>query len=221
MAEDNDSSWDSIMDELDGSSSSDEGGTPPNQPSAVKPKLVAPVLSPQELEQRRAHIESIMDKVLMDIPKEPEDADSPLEYLLYHFYYTVQFFVYHYKLNGDSFFPHVETDSDEVLTEKAYYTHLRYCHKAFSEKLRQLAQQNYAAYFSAVAERPGSKTLLEFMKQLYVHKEMHSRRIKTDPTQSRTKTDTKRATVNCVNKETYDPKNEAHKVRWYVLSNVF
>lgn len=148
---------------------------------------------------------------------EPEDY---LERLLYFFYFSAQYLILSAKTNGDKPIPDVLHDSDETLKEKAYFIHLFECFNKFNDIMGLIAISMYNEFDNRLKvhlkEQYDDHTLAYFMGALKIHKELHSRRIKSDPSTFRTKVDDIRVTYNTITKEKYNPNDKDHK-SWRLL----
>lgn len=174
------------------------------------------ITTPEEFLRRRKHVSEIGDALFRELPAPPDDYE---ERILYYFYYTVQFILLYTKLNGVKPVPDVANDSDDVIREKAYFIHLDHCYKQFNEiiqKMTTIIYNNIHERISKHLEHEKDHLLFKILKDIVIYKEMHSRRIKSDPSASRTKTTNINRTYNLITDEEYDPKNKDHKT-WRML----
>ena len=163
------------------------------------------------------HIRDTIENEMKTLPKEPEDY---LERILFYFYYSVQYLVLFSKTDGIKPTPDIN-DSDERLKEIAYFIHLEDSYYKFNGVIPLIAKSmfdlvNHKLYNHIEKNGYDDHPLVFFMKKIIKHKEMHSRRIKSDPAASRTKVDNINATYNSVTQEKYDPNNKDHK-SWRML----
>jgi hypothetical protein len=166
--------------------------------------------------QRKNYVSSIGDAVFQELPICPDDR---LDKLLYYFYYSVQFVLLYTKLDGKKPVPDIFKDSNDTIREKAYFIHLDHCYKKFNELIKEITNNVYNDIFervSAHTHNDKKHRIMEIFKYIVVYKEMHTRRIKSDPTATRTKTTETTKTRNIITDEYYDPENKDHKT-WRVI----
>lgn len=175
-----------------------------------------PITTPEEFIQRRQHVSEIGDALFRELPTPPDDYE---EKVLYYFYYTVQFILLYTKLNGEKPVPDIINDTDEIIREKAYFIHLDHCYKQFNEMLQKMTTTIFNLIHEKISnhlEHDKNHLMFKILKDIVVYKEMHSRRIKSDPSASRTKTTHVNRTYNLITDEEYDPENKDHKT-WRML----
>lgn len=176
------------------------------------------VLTPEDFILRKKYVSEIGDKVFSDLPGIP---DNYTERLLYYYYYAVQFAILYHKLDGQKPVLDIVNDSDDVIREKAYYMHLDNCYREFNSMVEILANNVLGSIKNKIKARSDSenaKTLLYMLDQFVKFKELHTRRIKSDPAAPRTKVDStaSKITYNLVTGERYNHENEDHK-SWRML----
>ncbi len=175
------------------------------------PPAPAPVLDANELIARQNHFHEICRDVYSKIPIPPDEGTT--EHILYLFYYAVQFTIVFSKHNTRPV-PDFINDNDETIREKAYINHLHTSYRAFLKLIDILANNVYRSIRVRVNALPQSETrdtLLWFIEKLGIYTELHSRRIKSDPAASRTKTDVIQRTFNVITGEEYNHNNDDHK----------
>jgi hypothetical protein len=204
-------SWDDSLLELFGTD--EEGSSYESSESevAVSPKLQPRLPLPDRLE----YIKKLGEDYLMSLPPEPDDR---VERILYNYYYAVQYAIFHYKFDGKKPLPDLENDTDDQIREKSYYMHLTHCYNELIKAVSAFAEEYYENIKTRLAEHVGSRNdpLLIFVNCLKKHKELHSRRIKTDPGAARTKTDEVSITWNSVTHVAFNSQNPDHK-SWITL----
>ena len=156
-----------------------------------------------------------------------DDAD----WLLYLFYYAVQYVLVHCKMDGDIPKPnpfHFKKENDQVFGDKVYYMHLCSCYNKLMEKVTIMGEQMYNAMESGIKDTLRQQGVRDvkmhpmcyILESIKKHKELHSKRLKLDPnTQINQQVPSmikNKITKNCVTYETYDPNNVDHK-RWKQL----
>ena len=202
--------FDSVMDSDSGelsdllTSSSDDEVTPERDPAP-------PQLDADELIRRQTHFSDICREVYSNIPAPPPDGS--LEHLMYLYYYAVQFVIVYNKHDARPV-PDFVSDTDEIIREKAYINHLFLSYRSFQKQMELLSNNVYRLVRKRLLELAPSEnrdTLVWFIEQLGIFTELHSRRIKSDPAASRTKTDVIQRTFNVITGEEYNHHNDDHK----------
>lgn len=159
---------------------------------------------------RKEHFREICKEIYSKVPLAP---DNPLDLLMYHYYYAVQFIIVYHKYN-ECPVPDFVNDTDADIRQKVYIHHLRSCYHSFIESINLLGNNVLRLIRTKVSALPQGEnrdTLLWFIDQLTIYTELHSRRVKSDPAASRTKTDEIQRTFNMITGEEYDHGNEDHK----------
>jgi len=180
--------------------------------SAVPPPLA---VSAEQYIILKKHFEDICEQVYLSLPEEPAE-DTP-EYILYLYYYSVQFVIVYYRLDGKPM-PDFINDTDDIIREKAYVIHLHRCYRKCLTIIEQLAQKYNMLLRSKIQSyrQGGAQRALWLLDQLMQHKELHSRRIKSDPAATRKKTDKIQKAFNLITDEQYNHENDDHK-SWRIL----
>lgn len=181
-------------------------------------------LSPEQIMAKIDRARQIGEEVFNGLPQRPDDY---VDYMVYLFFYSVQFAILYLKVDGEKPITDPVRDSEQVIREKAYFIHLFDCYKEFTKEMEKFAGQLYEKVMGMLEGRlsggaagPSQKVskdpLWIFLDRLPKYKELHSRRLKTDPSASRTKTDDFKASFNSVTHEQFDPLNPDHK-SWRAL----
>lgn len=172
--------------------------------------------------------DDILDQVnkFESITREIERAGFPsvespdkAEELVNLFYYTAQFAIYYVMRNGDVKNGNVLELSEDEMREKAYFTqYLDKYQRIFKFVIRDIGDSVYNLVCDKLENYLGTEdhVMVFFLNAMEKHKEMHSRRVKTDPGGSRTRDDEILETVNAVTGERYNSMNPDHKV-WRML----
>ncbi len=187
------------------------GAVVATKPTAAAPPTVLVVLSAEELILRKQHFHEICAEVYSKIPATPQEGS--IEHILYLYYYAVQFLIVYSKHN-DRPVPDFVNDTDDITREKAYINHLWLSYRSFINLIEILANNVYRFIRTKISVLPPSDnrdTLSWFIEQLSIFTELHSRRIKSDPAASRTKTDVIQRTFNVVTGEEYRHDKDDHK----------
>jgi len=185
-----------------------------NTEDSEKEPAVAPAPAPldaNELIARQKRFYEICEDVYSKIPVPPDEGT--LEHVLYHFYYSVQFAIVFHKHNERPV-PDFVNDTDDIIREKAYINHLHTSYRTFQKLIRALGKNVHQSVLSKINALPPSEnrdTLNWFIDQLKIYTELHSRRVKSDPAASRTKTDIIQRTFNVITGEEYNHSNDDHK----------
>lgn len=166
--------------------------------------------------ERKKYVSQIGDELFSTLPAVP---DVYIDKLLYYFFYSVQFVLMYTKFNGVKPVPDIYKDSDDKIREKAYFIHLDFCYRKFNEMIKIITSNVYNNIHEKLSkhlEFEKDHVIFEVMKYLVIYKEMHTRRIKSDPTATRTKTTETLKTRNIITDDFYDPENKDHKT-WRVI----
>lgn len=199
---------DSDLDEYLNSSESADEAEGDKIPFSGEKEILS--LTPEEFIKRRAHVSTIGQEVLIALPGAPETFT---EKLLYNFYYAIQFVIIFNKLDGNKPVIDHANDSDTIIREKVYVIHLDSCYRDFLKMVELLSNNVY----SLIRSKAGTEERIQYIfDQITRYKELHSRRIKSDPAASRTKTDKVQKTINIITNEQYDHENVDHK-SWRML----
>lgn len=165
---------------------------------------------------RKKHVSNIGDKVAATFPPCPEDYT---EKVIYYFYYSVQFLLFYMKLNGEKPIPDIINDSDDIIREKIYFIIINDFHNEFLKIIENMKNDIYNLISNRLSihlQYEKDHGLFQVLKSIVLFKELHSRRIKADPSASRTKNDIVQKTFNIITQEEYDPKNKDHGT-WRML----
>ena len=187
---------DSILDDLFSSSSSSEEE------------------EEQVVRQDYESLTRIGNEVLLPLQDdEPKDDEDKICWL---FFFTVHLLIINYQIPDGTEFDVMPqtTDTDAMVRFKAYCLFVKDCYERFFVIMSTI-QTNIEQYLQNVVPSHAPR-IANFIKLLKKHKELHSRRIKIDPAQSRTKNDNVTPTVNLITNETYDADNDDHKT-WMTL----
>ena len=151
----------------------------------------------------------------------PLDPDEPQEKMVFWMYYAILYSVF-YILKNDTLSEPDPSDSDADLEEKATGIHMSSLFEKFVCLTEQLSVSLYKTIENAVIERNVDHPILEFMEKINDHKELHSRRIKGDPTMQRTKMEIvkgNKPAYNIITDELFDPENIEHKDwKWLIIN---
>ena len=165
---------------------------------------------------RYEHVLKIGNDLIESFPKQP-DINSKINKLLYHMYYSCHFAIIYNKLDGIDMKPNISSDTDNMLHEKAYYMFLHNQYNQFIKIVSELYERINGIIETKLLEKVEKKDVLVwFLNQIKLHKELHTRRVKIDPSTSRTKTTEVNVTYNAVTHQKYDSTNEDHKL-WRML----
>jgi len=157
----------------------------------------------------------IGDKVWESFPKQPA-VNSNINKLLYYIYFSCHYFIIYNKINGENMAPQY-SDSDVTVREKSHFIFLREQWKKCKEMVNELYEKINGIIYNKLLEKVENKhVLVWFLEKLKIHKELHTRRLKIDPSTSRTKTTDVTPVYNAVTEQRYDCNNEDHKV-WRML----
>lgn len=194
---------DSILDDLFSTSSDDE------QEQAPPP---VPPASPAGLEDVE-RFERLGLEVFDALEREPDDPEDRIAHL---FFFTVQCLIINYLIPDGTEYNAcpVPSDSDAVVRFKAFLMFTKDCHDKFIV-LMSTIRDNILQYVESVIPTHAPR-VHNFLRLLAKHKELHSRRIKIDPAQTRTKNDNISTTVNLITNEVYNPDDDDHK-SWMTL----
>lgn len=163
---------------------------------------------------RYKYVISIGQTVIDALPVEP---DKPIDKIIHYFYYAVQYAILFHKHEGKIPRVNIESEDDDSIREKAYYLHLNVCYGEFLKMVKTYADTIYDTILKVLENLQNGHPLIFFIKQLAMYKELHSRRIKSDPAASRTKTDVVRKTYNIITNEEYNHTNPNHKWNFLIL----
>lgn len=157
----------------------------------------------------------VFTRVASEMPDEPENVEQRV---LFWFYYTVQYLLLFHKTPNEVIdnlcIDGTETYADAL--EKAYMMVYRSYSEKFRLLMRKMADDIYNAWYADVRRRGHAKGLAAFFPKLRLHQEVHSRRIKMNPGETRTKTDTEQIAYNLVTGERYNPDNRDHQ-KWHLI----
>lgn len=160
-----------------------------------------------------------ISKSIQEAPFPPVDSPDKAEELVNIFYYTAQFAIYYIKNNGNVHNADLSDLTDDEMREKAYFIHyLDKYQRVFKYLVQEIGDSVYNTVCDKLEAHVGSQdhVLSYFLEQMEFHKELHSRRVKTDPGGSRTRDDDIIDTYNAVTGEKYNSQNPDHKV-WRML----
>ena len=166
--------------------------------------------------ERKRHICELGETVIKNFPTPPDDKEAKL---LFYFYYSVQYLLLYAKFNGVKPIPDIYKDSDDTIMEKAYFIQLDGYYKIFTDLIKDITNNVYNKIYNKTlnhCQNDPKHRIFEVFKYLVIYKEMHSRRIKSEPTATRTKTTEVIKTKNIITDEYYDAKNKDHKT-WRVI----
>jgi hypothetical protein len=165
-----------------------------------------------------AEMNRIMEDYFQRLPPEPEDTTQRL---LYWFFYHIQYSIYTMLHNGEKALP-AQTDSVAKLHEKAHVLHMYDAHVKFTPAI-DIARKEYCTLINRkIRALPGMDAkhpIFDFLNDLEKHKELHTRRIKENPTMRRTRGaigERPEVVHNLITGEAFDYANPAHKT-WRML----
>lgn len=170
-------------------------------------------INPEEHEEKMI---AIRNQFYESIPSEPIE---PTERLLHNLYLSVQYLILYFKYDGSVDPINVRLDSPDDIYEKLYFDYTRSAfHGVFQPAIKEMGDDVYNLVFDKLEEYlKGQKHVLVYwMEQMEFFKEMHTRRLKTNPGVGRTKQDVISDTYNAVTGEMYDSENPDHK-SWKIL----
>jgi hypothetical protein len=139
--------------------------------------------------------------------------------LIYSFFYAIQYVIFCYKMENNM--PskiNPLKDSPEEQCEKGYMANCLFYYNKFQTLIDAIGDAVYENILKKMQGRVRDQPhpFIYFIEQLPKYKEMHSRRIKSDPIAPRTKTTDIIKTYNAVTFEEFDPENRLHKT-WHCL----
>lgn len=144
------------------------------------------------------------------------DENDPQAVLLYAFFYGIHYVIFCHKSEVLPEKPDPVKDSREVFCEKSYMVNCCFYYQKFQHLISEIAETVYKNVESLIEKRVKEHPLLFFIQQLPRYKELHSRRIKSDPVAPRTKSNEIIKTYNAVTFEEFEPENRIHKT-WHCL----
>lgn len=151
-----------------------------------------------------------------EFPPEPKDPQAILSYLLF---YSCMHVIY------DNFNPEPQkpsmNDSDAQLREKTFGIHFLACYHKFCKIVRDLSTEFYVALERNLISRCGEEhPLTQLLPKFNEHAELHSRRLKGNPTGQKKRADgVVLPFINIVNGIEYDMENLEHrKWRWLIFN---
>ena len=139
--------------------------------------------------------------------------------LLYSFFYAIQYVIFCYKV--ENVMPdkiNLSKDSHDEICQKAYIANCLFYYNKFQDLIDTIADNLYNKLLAMMKQRVQNQDhpFVYFFEQLPKYKELHSRRIKSDPVAPRTKTNDIIKTYNAVTFEEFNPENRVHKT-WHCM----
>ena len=153
-------------------------------------------------------------------PIADRETDRPT-YLCQLLFYSVKYVLMLFKYDGPLAPHNPVQDAPEITREKFHFEHARDLYtRLFVDEITELGDNIYNLVYDKIEDYLGDEAkghvLIYLLDKLAIFKEMHSRRLKTNPGVGRTKQDMFSVTYNAVTREVYDPKNPDHK-NWKTL----
>lgn len=181
-------------------------------------------------ERRRLYSRAVEigEEVLSKYSKTPQISPEPRYeergYInkLYHLYYfSIQHIILFHKYDGNIPKPDIIKDNEDTIREKSYHLHIHRCYVDFIAIVNELALNVFNTFKQRVSEYLGPDNqdhpILDILNCIPKYKEMHSRRLKMDPSTTRTKSDEVRPTYNSITLEPYDKEIKEHRLLCHVF----
>lgn len=163
-------------------------------------------------------IQAMNEFIKENIFREPHQNDES-GILLYSFFYAIQYVIFCYKVeNAMPDKIDVLKDSHDDICQKAYMANCLFYYNKFQMLIDTIGSNLYNKLLEKLKVRANNQAhpFVYFYEQLPKYKELHSRRIKSDPIAPRTKTSEIIKTYNAATFEEFDPGNRLHKT-WHNL----